>query len=227
MCASHKNEPFFVKTIFERLRTHYGAQHWWPAEDPFEVILGAILTQATTWSNASSAISNLKQAHVVTIEAINNHTETTLATLIRPAGFQHAKARTIKTFAAHVVDRYGGNLTRFLAVDPATLRELLLSITGIGEETADDILLYSAYYPVFIIDNYTRRLFFRMGIISGQVSYRKLQFLMHGILDPDTSLYQEYHALIVEHGKRVCRKTPRCSNCCVVDLCDQAGVSFN
>ena len=207
-------------TIYRRLLDRYGPQHWWPAETPFEMIVGAILTQAVTWKNVERAIANLKAAGVLSPEAIHALSEEELAELIRPAGYFNAKARKLKAFVAALMERRQGDLDAFFAQELPRLRAELLAIHGIGPETADAILLYAAHKPIFMIDAYTVRLFTRLGLAREGVRYQELQRLFMENLPPDVSLFQEYHALIVAHAKETCRKRqPRCPACPLLDLC--------
>lgn len=206
--------------IYQRLLARYGPQHWWPAETPFEMIVGAILTQAVTWKNVEQAIANLKAAGVLSPEAIHALPEEELAALIRPAGYFNAKARKLKAFVAVLMERHGGDLDAFFAQDLASLRAELLAIHGIGPETADAILLYAAHKPIFMIDAYTVRLFTRLGLAREGVRYPEIQRLFMEHLPPDVPLFQEYHALIVAHAKAICRKRqPRCPECPLLALC--------
>ncbi|MFQ5925516.1 MAG: endonuclease III domain-containing protein [Dehalococcoidia bacterium] len=205
--------------VYHRLLARYGPQHWWPAEDPFEVIVGAILTQSAAWINVERAISNLKAAKALTPAALRDLPLDRLAHLVRPSGYYNAKAMKIKAFVERL--RRYGDLERLFALDTQSLRQELLSIHGVGEETADSIILYAARKPVFVIDAYTRRILHRLGIapIYRGDNYRALQALFTENLPQEEGLYNEYHALLVRHGKEVCRKVPLCSPCCLRDLC--------
>lgn len=205
--------------IYNRLFASYGPQHWWPADDPFEVIVGAILTQSAAWTNVEQAISNLKAAQALTPAALHELPQERLAHLIRPSGYYNAKALKLKAFADRLHSRYSGDLGRLFTLDTATLRQELLSIHGVGEETADSILLYAARRPVFVIDAYTRRIMGRLGLDADKDSYRALQALFAQNLPRDERLFNEYHALLVRHGKDVCRKIPDCPRCCLRALC--------
>jgi len=206
--------------IFQRLTAAYGRQGWWPGDgDPFEVIVGAILTQRTAWRNAEKAIARLREVDGLSLGAIRSFSDVALAQRIRPCGFFREKAKTLKAFVAHVDRRDGGDLARFLSRPMAELRDELLSIRGIGEETADAILLYAANQPSFVIDAYTRRLFERLGWIRGDEESCDLRARLMGALPHCRELFNEYHALIVRHGKERCRKVPRCAGCPVDDLC--------
>ena len=185
------------------------------------MVLGAILTQSAAWNNVELALRNLKSAGCWSLEAIHLRSQDELADVIRPSGYFNAKARKLKAFAGHVCELYNGDLDAFLAQDTDQLRAELLSIHGIGPETADDILVYAARMPSFVIDSYTRRILQRMGLVPvGQKDhYHDYQALFHDNLPMETPLFNEYHALLDRHAKEACAKTPRCSGCCLRDLC--------
>jgi endonuclease-3 related protein len=205
--------------IYHRLLARYGPQHWWPAEDPFEVIVGAILTQAAAWGNVEQALSKLKAATALTPVALRDIPLSRLTTLIRPCGYYNAKAVKLKAFVERLGARYGDDLGQLFALEIDDLRQELLSIHGVGEETADSIILYAARKPVFVIDAYTRRIIRRLGLAPASDSYRAFQALFTENLPAEEGLFNEYHALLVRHGKEVCRKVPRCQNCCLRSLC--------
>ncbi len=205
--------------VYHRLLSRYGPQHWWPAEDPFEVIVGAILTQATAWTNVEQALSNLKQETALTPVALRHLPPHRLATLIRPCGYYNAKASKLKAFVERLGECYSDDLGLLFALEIDHLRQELLSIHGVGEETADSIILYAAKKPVFVIDAYTRRIIHRLGLAPQSDSYGAFQARFTKNLPLEESLYNEYHALLVRHGQEVCRKSPRCQNCCLRSLC--------
>ena len=205
--------------IYRRLFDRYGPQSWWPADNPFEVIVGAILTQSAAWTNVEQAISNLKAEMTLTPTALYDLPLDRLAQLIHPSGYYNAKALKLKAFADRLHSKYNSDLERLFALDTATLRPELLSIYGIGEETADSIILYAARRPIFVIDAYTRRIVSRLGLAPGKDSYSAFQELFTENLPHDEGLFNEYHALLVRHGKEVCRKIPRCTPCCLRSLC--------
>jgi endonuclease-3 related protein len=205
--------------IYQRLFDRYGPQSWWPADDPFEVIVGAILTQSAAWTNVEQAISNLKAAKALTPTALYDLPLDRLAQLIHPSGYYNAKALKLKAFADRLHSKYNGDLEGLFTLDTTTLRPELLSIYGIGEETADSIILYAARRPIFVIDAYTRRIVSRLGLAPEKDSYRAFQALFTENLPHDEGLFNEYHALLVRHGKEVCRKTPQCTLCCLRSLC--------
>ena len=205
--------------IYDRLHTAYGPQHWWPGDSAFEIIAGAILTQSAAWANVERALANLKAAGALSPEGIAEISVRELAELIRPSGYYNAKARKLKAFVRIVDECAGGDLERLLALPTAELRALLLATYGIGPETADSILLYAAGRPVFVIDAYTRRTFSRLGLAPEMDSYDGWRSLFSESLPPDAETFNEYHALIVRHGKQVCRKRPLCHACPLSAIC--------
>ncbi len=205
--------------IYRRLYVAYGPQHWWPGETPFEVIVGAILTQSAAWANVEKAIANLKAVGALSPESLGGLSEGELARLVYPAGYFNAKARKLKAFVALLAQRFDGEVERLLAAPVEELRAPLLATHGIGPETADSILLYAAGRPVFVIDAYTRRLFSRLGMTPSRDSYDSWQALFMGNLEADAALFNEYHALIVRHGKEVCRREPRSEACPLLEGC--------
>ena len=207
-----------LEEIYHSLLSHYGPQHWWPADEPFEVIVGAILTQTTTWQNVSRAISNLKQAGALNGAVLRQLPLDQLAELIYPCGYYKAKALKLKAFAERLA-KYDDSLPELFALNIEQLRDELISIYGIGEETADSIILYAANKPVFVIDAYTRRILHRLGLAPTKDDYAAFQALFMDNLPRDLGLYNEYHALLVRHGKEACRKRPLCSRCCLNSLC--------
>lgn len=209
---------------YERLLDACGPQHWWPGDTPFEVMVGAILTQNTAWSNVERAIANLKASGRLSCRGILSLGDATLAELIRPAGYFNVKARRLKALCAFLADRgVAAAPERLRALAPLPdLRRQLLAVHGVGEETADSILLYALGLPVFVVDAYTRRIFSRLGLIAGDEPYARIQQSFEAALPREVALYNEYHALIVHHGKTVCRPQPRCHECPLHDICLQA-----
>jgi len=203
--------------FFTALFTAYGPQGWWPAKTKFEVIVGAILTQNTNWGNVERAISNLRVAKVLKPELMWALTQNQLAELIRPAGYFNVKAKRLRNFLEYLFDNYGSdetNLADFLKRDTIPLRTELLSINGIGPETADSILLYAARKAVFVIDAYTKRILTRHGLIGDGAGYAEMQAFFMDNLEEDSILFNEYHALIVMTGKDYCKtKKPLCELC--------------
>ena len=207
--------------IYHRLLEAYGPQGWWPASSRFEMIAGAILTQAAAWRNVERALDNLRAAGVDEWPAVYALPSDELAELVRPSGYYNAKARKLKAFAAHVCEGHDGDLDRMFVADTHTLRQELLGIHGIGPETADDILVYAAGKASFVIDAYTIRILKRVGLEpAGRDNYDGWQRLFHNNLPPDLAIFNEYHALLDHHHKAACTKNaPRCRGCCLLDLC--------
>jgi endonuclease-3 related protein len=192
----------------------FGPQGWWPGETPFEVMVGAILTQNTAWRNVEKAIANLKRERVLRPAALSALPRARLAELIRPAGYYRVKAARLGNLLDYLHDRHGGSVARMLRVPAAALRAELLGVSGIGPETADSILLYAAGRPVFVVDAYTRRVFSRHGAVAPAASYAEVQALFARSLPAERALFNEYHALIVRLGKDFCRPSaPRCPDC--------------
>ena len=208
-----------LKEVYRLLFDRYGPQFWWPADSPFEVIVGAILTQSAAWGNVEKAILNLKQADALTPDSLRQLTLEALAGLVYPSGYYNAKALKLKSFVERLGDAHGDSLERLFSMDVPGLRRELLSIHGIGPETADSIILYAARKPVFVIDAYTRRIVRRLGIGPHRDDYEAFQVLFMRNLPVDERLFNEYHALLVRHGKEVCRKVPVCEGCCLKHLC--------
>jgi endonuclease-3 related protein len=205
--------------IYQHLFACYGPQHWWPGESPFEVMVGAILTQSAAWGNVEKALANLKVVGALSAEALRRLSLPELAKLIRPCGYYNAKALKLKSLALWLGKSCGDNLDKLFAKDTATLRQQLLAVHGIGQETADSILLYAAGKPIFVIDAYTRRIISRIGLALERDSYSAYQALFMENLPGDVKLFNEYHALFVCLGKKVCRKQPICGECCLRQLC--------
>jgi endonuclease-3 related protein len=203
--------------VHDELYAHYGPQHWWPGESPFEVMVGAILTQNTAWTNVEKAIAALAAADCLDPEAIAALPHERLAAWLRPVGYFNVKARRLKAFCAWY--RQAGALEALNALPTAELRRALLAVHGVGPETADDMLLYAFERPVFVIDAYTRRLFGRLGLVDESAGYEHLRAWFEQALGPDTALYNECHALIVRHAKHVCRPRPRCAQCVLTPIC--------
>jgi endonuclease-3 related protein len=199
--------------IYGLLLERYGHLHWWPAETPFEVCVGAILTQNTNWGNVEKAIANLKREGLLSPAALRDLPAGKLAEVIRPSGFFNVKSERLKGFIAWLFMQYGGSLERMFAGEWPELREELLAVKGIGPETCDSILLYAGSKPSFVVDAYTRRLLASLGRISGKERYEDIRALFMENLPPDVTLFNEYHALIVHHAKEHCRKKPCCDGC--------------
>ncbi len=199
--------------MFNLLLDHHGPRNWWPAENELEVMIGAVLTQNTNWKNVEKAIKNLRNKGLLSLESLYSITAPELAQEIRPAGYYNIKSKRLKNLINFIFSRYGGDLPTLLADDTQILRQALLSVNGIGPETADSILLYAANRPIFVIDAYTHRILNRHDMTEEQATYQELQELFMGNLPDDPSLFNELHALIVETGKDYCKKKPLCDKC--------------
>jgi endonuclease-3 related protein len=209
--------------IYRRLFDHYGPQGWWPGETAFEVMVGAILTQAVAWANVEKALANLKRAGLLTPTGLRQLSVEELAQLIRPASYNTVKARRLRAFVDFLWEGYDGDLTRLLSQEQEPLRQQLLSVYGIGPETADSIVLYAAGKPSFVVDAYTRRILHRLGLAEANAPYDDLRSRLMDSLPQEVPLFQEYHALLVRLGKEVCRPRPRCGACPLADLCPGGG----
>jgi endonuclease-3 related protein len=209
------------RTVYQKLHRAYGPQHWWPGDTPFEIMVGAILTQNTAWSNVEKAIANLVAKDRLHPRAIINARHDHLARWLRPSGYFNIKAERLKAFCRWYLD--AGEYEVLSRLDTAQLREALLDVRGIGPETADDMLLYAFDRPVFVIDAYTRRLFARLGLFCGDEDYEAMRHAFEQMLGPDVALFNEYHALIVHHAKEICRVRPICDRCVLATGCPAAG----
>jgi endonuclease-3 related protein len=199
--------------IYHKLYHAFGPQHWWPGDSPFEIAVGAILTQNTNWANVEKAIASLKIKRALSAKGIHEMKTEKLALFIRPAGYFNVKARRLKAFIHFLINDYHGSMGRMKNEKLDTLRTKLLNVHGIGPETADSILLYALDKPVFVIDAYTKRVLSRHSVINHDESYERIQDLFHETLKRDTELFNEYHALFVRLGKTYCRKKPLCDGC--------------
>jgi len=199
--------------MYRVLEDHFGDLRWWPAETPFEVIVGAILTQNTNWKNVERAIQNLRGERYLVPEKLYRAKIERVEAMIKPSGYYRVKAGRLKKFLEFLFDEYDGCVEGMFREDWRTLRKKLLTINGIGEETADSILLYGGHKPVFVIDQYTRRIFSRHGLVDGKAGYEHIQRYIMERLPFDVSLYNQYHALLVNTGKQFCKKEPRCTPC--------------
>lgn len=220
--------------IYKRLLKAFGPQGWWPVRggyhkgvrtdrDRLEVCVGAILTQNTSWRNVEAAMAQLRKKKVVELNALARIPEEQLALVIRSSGYFRQKAKKLKLFASHVLKRHG-SLKSFLAQDTETLRQELLSLWGVGPETADSIVLYAANRPVFVVDAYTKRIMSRVGVCSRNVSYEGLQDYFHERLPRDAQVFNEYHALLVGLAKNHCKPQPVCASCPLEAFCQKRGV---
>lgn len=248
---TRRNDPSILSSIYQKLREYFGPRGWWPADTPFEVCVGAILTQNTSWKNVVRAIENLRINNALDCKAIYRMNHDELAQLIKPAGYFNVKARRLKNFINLVEEKYAGNLENLFNLQPTEsiangggpsvrtdycsthhrhgsqaaqiddagmLRKELLSVNGIGKETADSMILYAAEMPVFVIDVYTRRVLTRHNILHEKADYDEAQALFHDSLQTDTTLFNDFHAQFVAVGNRFCSKTPKCDGCPLKDL---------
>lgn len=199
--------------IYNKLYKTFGPQHWWPGETPFEIMVGAILTQNTNWQNVEKAIHNLKKNHCLSPSKIKIISVKKLAALIRPAGYYNIKAHRLKQFIKFLYDEYNAMIHSMAKEDTVILRNKLLSVHGIGPETADSILLYALNKPIFVIDAYTKRIFSRHKLLHEKPAYHEAQELFMKNLPRNVKLFNEYHALIVKLGKEYCKTKPKCDEC--------------
>ena len=200
--------------VFDLLFAYFGPQHWWPGETAIEIVVGAVLTQNTNWSNVTKAIRNLQNAGALSYQALLEMSMAELAEYIRPSGYYNVKSKRLKNLLYMIRDRYEGDLQRLLSDETQTARSSLLAVQGIGPETADSILLYAGEHPVFVVDSYTHQIFSRHGLIAEESDYQSIQEEFTCRLPVSSVLYNEYHALLVMLGKNFCKKTnPLCGQC--------------
>ncbi|MFV0436960.1 MAG: endonuclease III domain-containing protein [Desulfopila sp.] len=200
--------------IFHLLAAHYGPQHWWPGETKLEILVGAVLTQNTNWSNVVKAIDNLKASDMLSLPILQQASIEAIAQRVRPAGYYNLKARRLVNLLEMIREVYGGELNSLLDDDTGTARRNLLSVKGVGPETADAILLYAGGHPLFVVDAYTHRVFCRHQLVPEECDYHELQEIFTANLPADAQLFNEYHALIVRLGKDFCKKNnPLCREC--------------
>lgn len=208
------NRESLLMNLFQAMLDALGPSRWWPGETPFEVAVGAVLTQNASWTNVELAIANLKAAGVFAPKLLHELPDARLAELIRPSGYFRLKAGRLKNLLAFLRDEGGYDMTALAGRDLAATREKFLSVRGIGPETADSILLYALDYPTFVVDAYTRRLLSRHGLVPEDAAYDEMRDFFMDVLDPDPRLFNEYHALIVRTGKSWCKKAAgRCGDC--------------
>ena len=209
-----------LTAVFNSLYRSYGPQHWWPGNSPFEIMVGAVLTQNTAWSNVEKAIANLIAHDRLDATRIVRTRKEQLARLLRPSGYFNIKAQRLRNFCRWYLAAGGYPALADMQTDE--LRHALLTVNGIGPETADDILLYAFERPVFVIDAYTRRLLSRLQLFNGEERYDDMRLAIEAALGPDVTLFNEYHALIVRHARDVCRVRPRCTGCPLRKRCPAA-----
>ena len=212
-----------LNEAYNRMFAAFGPQHWWPGETPFEVIVGAVLTQNTNWKNVELAIENLREAEKLSLNAIHELPSGKLQQLIRPAGYYRVKSTRLKNVAKHIIERYG-DVDAMFEQDWQELRTDLLTINGVGPETADSILLYAGEQPTFVIDAYTARVAKRHGWTEIDANYDTLKAFFESQLQRDVGLFNEYHALIVQVGKDSCKPSPKCEECPLQPMLPTGGV---
>jgi endonuclease-3 related protein len=216
-------ESSTIATIYRLLYNRFGPRHWWPAETPFEVIVGAILTQNVAWRNVEKAITNLKERGVLSAPAILTLPEEELQLLIRPTRYYKVKARKLRTFCTYLQENYGGSLERLFAQPVEILRPELLQVWGLGKETVDSILCYAGGKAVMPMDSYTERILTRVGLVKPNTSYDKLQELFYRNLPADHELFNEYHAQLDALGHHIClSRDPLCGDCPLAIICAYA-----
>jgi len=201
------------RELYDRLFQAFGPQGWWPGETPFEVALGAILTQNTNWGNVARVLQTLKDRGLLDPVALARMDPAELAAILRPAGYYNLKAARVRNFLTFLREHAGGSLERLAEKPLEELRPALLAVKGIGPETADSILLYALHKPTFVVDAYTFRILSRHDLVPDSLSYEELRRLFMDHLPADVPLYQEFHALLVRLGKEFCRPRPRCVGC--------------
>ena len=209
----HQNTNTTLRQFYGLMSAHHGKTHWWPGDTPFEICIGAILTQNTAWTNVEKAIINLKREKLLAPRALLAADTETVESALRPSGYFRQKAVRVRLFCQHLVDHYGGSVARMAKRPLAELRPELLALNGIGPETADDILLYACGRPVFVVDAYTRRIFSRHGLVPGDIKYEALRAFFEENLVGDVDYFKEYHGLIVWTGKDYCKTRPNCAGC--------------
>jgi endonuclease-3 related protein len=232
-----KVTPRFLRRVYRRLRARYGHAGWWPGDSSFEICVGAILVQNTAWANVERTLGVLRRRRLLSFRALDRLSAARLAPLLRSSGTFRVKARRLRAFLDFLSAQYGGKPEAMRGEEPSRLRENLLTVVGIGPETADSISLYAAGHPVFVIDAYTRRVFSRLGLLAGQdrpgrahaassgpEAYDQVQRFLMDRLPRDAALYNDYHAQLVRLGKEHCRPRPRCAECPLDDLCPKRGL---
>jgi endonuclease-3 related protein len=212
-----------LNEVYNLLSAHFGPRNWWPAESDLEVIVGAILTQNVSWKNTATAIGNLKEKGLLSIEGIKRVPLEELALIIKSTRYHTMKAKKLKAFVAFLEEKHLGSLEKLFAQPLEQLRRELLSVYGIGEETADSIILYAGRKPIFVVDAYTKRIFQRLGVFPEKITYKEMQECFHGNLPREVQLYNEYHALIVGLGNKYCsNQKPRCTECPLREACQHS-----
>jgi endonuclease III related protein len=207
-----------ARDVYRRLLRHYGPQHWWPARTEFEVIVGALLMQQTAWANVERAIAGLREAGLLDVDALAAASVPAIRRHVRVAGLYRTKPARLKAFCRHLVERCGGDLVAYFDRPTDAVRADLLAQPGVGPETADSILLYAGRHPVFVVDAYAVRIGTRVGMFTSP-AYDEVQGYFEDRVPPDVGVYQEYHALLVQHAKALCRTRPNCPVCPLRSVC--------
>ncbi len=207
-----------LMAMYQALRRRFGHRRWWPAETPFEMCVGAVLTQNTAWKNVIQAIANLKAARALDLVAIHEMQVEVLASLIKPSGYYNVKAKRLKNLVSRIVTHYDADLSSMLELPISVLRKELLTINGVGKETADSIILYAAQKPIFVVDAYTKRVLSRHGLLPQDGEYDIVQDYFHSHLPRDTALFNDYHAQFVALGKHYCKTKPLCEECPLLEV---------
>ncbi len=213
-----------LEYIYRQLLEAYGPQGWWPGDGPIEVMVGAVLTQATNWRNVEKAISRLKEEGLLSFRELACVDQERLAQVIRPAGYYNVKAQRLKALARFLVEMWGGDVAALSSQPPEQVRQALLGVYGLGPETVDSILLYALGHPYFVVDAYTKRIFRCLGLGPPTEEYETWQRYFMDRLPPNTQMFNEYHALLVRHGKERCRKRPYCPGCPLIAICSTGQV---
>jgi endonuclease-3 related protein len=215
--------PATLRAYHDRMAAHHGHTGWWPGDSPFEIAVGAILTQNTAWTNVEKALANLKRARLLAPRALVAAPLDQVEQAVRPSGYFRQKALRLRIFSAHLLERHGGSMARMARRPLAELRPELLALHGIGPETADDILLYACEKPVFVVDAYTRRIFSRHGLVPPDIGYEPLRAFFEQHLPHEVPLFKEYHGLLVWTAKDFCRTRPDCAGCPLAPLLPPGG----
>jgi endonuclease III related protein len=210
--------------VYRLLLRRFGHSGWWPGDTPFEVCLGAILTQNTAWTNVEKALARVRAAGRLSFDGLRGLPRGRLEALLRPSGTYRIKARRVRAFLSFIESRHGGRVEAMASCEPRVLRRQLLEVDGIGPETADSIALYAAGHPLFVVDAYTRRVFGRLGLLRGGEPYDVVQRFFHRRLPSDPGLFNDYHAQIVRLAKEHCRTVPRCPSCPLEEVCPRRGL---
>jgi len=211
--SGRDGEVAYIVEMYQAMLDALGPRGWWPGRTRFEICVGAILTQNTAWRNVTKAISNLRDAKLLDPRAMHEISPEKLAALIVPSGYYNIKAKRLQNFTSMLMDEFGGSLNRLFSLPMMELRGKLLSVNGVGMETADSIILYAAKKPIFVVDAYTRRIGFRHGLFDDEADYETMRMFFTKRLPEDVALFNEYHALIVCVGNRYCSKEPNCGEC--------------